>query len=97
MLIFEQNAVGFGEWHLVNDWRYYGSYTLDANKQLLAPCQRDGIEETAPISLVDAAEKCAQPQDFHYDHYRLLRAFLNDLEWQPLSAFALAKSAECGF
>ena len=88
VLIYECNDAGLAEWHLVNDWRYYGSFIWDANRQTLSPCQRAEVDGSAALSLAEAAARCEQQLDFHYDHYRLLRAFLNELEWRPLSAFA---------
>ena len=88
VLIYECNDAGLAEWHLVNDWRYYGSFIWDANRQTLSPCQRAEVDGSAAVSLAEAAARCEQQLDFHYDHYRLLRAFLNELEWRPLSAFA---------
>jgi DNA polymerase III subunit epsilon len=87
VLIREQNEAGHEEWHLVDDWRHYGSFHWDTNHQRLTEYAVHGVDNRTSISLLDARRRCEQSKDFQYEHYRLLRAFLNDLEWRRLSEF----------
>lgn len=87
VLVYEQNESGFGEWHLINEWRHYGSFTWDESLLLLSARTESESGDQAAISLDDARLKCEQAKDFQYEHYRLLRAFIDDLEWRPLSEF----------
>ncbi|MEX1670017.1 exonuclease domain-containing protein [Zhongshania guokunii] len=83
VLIYEQNAAGNSEWHLVDDWRHYGSFIWDAKlTQLL-----EFGDSATPLSLAAASLRCKQPKELQYEHYRLLRAFRNELWWLPLSQF----------
>ncbi|MDF1692937.1 MAG: exonuclease domain-containing protein [Zhongshania sp.] len=83
VLIYEQNAAGASEWHLVDDWRHYGSFIWDATlAQLFELSNR-----ATPLSLAAVGSRCEQTKELQYEHYRLLRAFRDDLRWLPVSQF----------
>jgi DNA polymerase-3 subunit epsilon len=90
VLIHEDNRAGFSEWHLVYDWRHFGSFRWDAECGQLFELSDDA----KPLDLAAARRICEQTQEFRYEHYRLLRAFQHDLIWQPLSQFSAAISDE---
>ncbi|CAA0082920.1 exonuclease domain-containing protein [Zhongshania aliphaticivorans] len=87
VFIYEQNASGFGEWHLINAWRYYGSFVWDADTKLMRERIVTGEDTTASINLEGAKRRCEQAKDFQYEHYRLIKAFINDLPCQTVSDF----------
>jgi DNA polymerase-3 subunit epsilon len=87
IFIHEQNASGFAEWHLLNDWRYYGSFVWDADAKLMRERIVPSVESGAPIDLESAQRRCEQVNDFQYEHYRLIKAFIDDLPCQTLSDF----------
>ncbi|MFT7402991.1 exonuclease domain-containing protein [Zhongshania sp.] len=92
VLIYEQNESGFGEWHLIHDWRHYGSYSWDANLQRLSEQAKSEADVPVPIDLQEARLRCEQVKDFQYEHYRLLRGFIDHFECLPLSEFAASKA-----
>lgn len=84
VLIHENNGAGVSEWHLVYDWRHFGSFRWNAERGQLT--ELSGSAE--PLDLAAARRICEQAKEFRYEHYRLLRAFQDDLRWQPLSQFS---------
>jgi DNA polymerase-3 subunit epsilon len=92
VLIYEQNESGFGEWHLVHDWRYYGSFSWDTNLQRLSERANSKVDMPVLINLPEARLRCEQAKDFQYEHYRLLHGFIDNLECLPLSEFAASKT-----
>ncbi len=91
VLVHEDNGAGRSEWHLVHDWRHFGSFRWDAERGQLFELSG----EAKPLDLAAARRICDQTQEFRYEHYCLLRAFQHDLTWQPLSQFNAAISGEC--
>lgn len=87
VFICERNASGFAEWHLVNDWRYYGSFVWDADAKLMREHIVPREEGEAQIDLESAQRRCEPVKDFQYEHYRLIKAFIDDLPCQTLSDF----------
>lgn len=92
VLIYEQNESGFGEWHLIYDWRHYGSFCWDANLQRLSERTQGETDTPVTMDLQEARLQCEQVNDFQYEHYRLLRGFIDNLECLPLSEFAASKA-----
>ena len=86
VLIHEQNESGYSEWHLVHDWRHYGSFRWDAQSAQLFNL----ADPAEPLDLMAAQRICGQTQEFQYEHYRLLREFQPHLKWLPLSQFMAA-------
>lgn len=88
VLIHEQSQAGCSEWHLIDDWRYYGSFMWDvATGQL---CELS--DPARPVDVDAMRLRCEQSKELQYEHYRLLRAFRDDLPWLPLSEFAINKA-----
>jgi DNA polymerase-3 subunit epsilon len=92
VLIYEQNESGFGEWHLIHDWRHYGSFSWDANLQRLSERANSEADISVPINLQEARLRCEQTKDFQYEHYRLLLGFIDNLKCLTLSDFTASNT-----